>query len=188
MHSCGKREAAAFSREGKLIRFVGVCWIEKTGGLFATETGAQHNSSSLWLPGSGVGGLGTLCQSCCLQASDCKAWIEACNFRSVSVHVPAVISTPQYGRGHNSSAFEGLPTDLVSNSHPLLWWPDFTETAWNNSGLFGEWRQFVIVNIAETWIYLHSRHLLNCSTTKKNTAVIMYWGLEPTVSLNQCIR
>lgn len=58
MHSCGRGEAGAFSREGKLIRFVGVCWIEKTGGLFATETGVRRNSSSLWLRAPGSEGWG----------------------------------------------------------------------------------------------------------------------------------
>lgn len=84
----------AFGREAKLIRFAGECWREKTGGLFARETGVQSSSSSLWLLGSRVGGLGTSCQSCCLQASDCRVWMEACNFRPVSVHMPTVISTP----------------------------------------------------------------------------------------------
>lgn len=77
MRSCGRVRTGALSQEGKLIRFVGVCWREKTGGSFATETGAQHNSSGLWLQGSRVRGLETSCQSCCLQASDCRAWMEA---------------------------------------------------------------------------------------------------------------
>lgn len=122
MHSCVEVKKGASSQKGKLIKFVGVCWWDKPGGLFATETGAQCNSSSsLWLQGSRVGGLETSCQSCCLQISDCKAWTEACNLWSVCVHVPTVISTPQCGRGHNSFPFEGRPTDLLSNSQSL--WP-----------------------------------------------------------------
>lgn len=42
MHSCGRGEEGAFGRE--LIRFVGVCWTEKTGGLFATEPGVRRSS------------------------------------------------------------------------------------------------------------------------------------------------
>lgn len=41
--------------------------------------------------------------------------MEACNIRSVSVHIPSVIFTPQRGRRHNTLPFEGSPTALVSN-------------------------------------------------------------------------
>lgn len=141
--------------------------------LVCHRDGVQHNSSSLWLRGSKVGGPGTSCQSCCLQASDCKAWMEACNFRSVSAHVSTVISAPQCGRGHNIIPFEGRPTDLVSNSQPLLRRPYFSETGWNNSGLFGECRQFVITNIAE---HEHICIFIICKTVapQKNTAVMNY--------------
>lgn len=114
-HSQGR---GAFSREGKLIRFVSACWREKTGDLFATESGVQCSSCSLWLQGCRVGGLETSCQSCCLQASDCRAGMKACNFKSISVHVPAMIFTPQRLRVHNRFLFEDLPLDLVPNYQP----------------------------------------------------------------------
>lgn len=113
--------------------------------------GQQHNSSSLWLRGLPRSeGRGTSCQSCRLQASDCKARMEACNFRWLSVHVPTVISTPQCGGGHNSVLpLKAVPQIQDPTLSPCCDDHISAETGWNNSGPFGECRQFVTANIAE---------------------------------------
>lgn len=41
MHSCGRVRTGVLSQEGKLIRFVGVCWREEMRGMLATETHAH---------------------------------------------------------------------------------------------------------------------------------------------------
>lgn len=45
-----------------------------------------------------------------------KAWTEACNCSSVSVHVPTLISTRTMWQGTQQLCLEGRPKDLASNS------------------------------------------------------------------------
>lgn len=110
-----------------------------------------------------------------------------CNFRSVSVHVPTMISTPQCDRGYNSLLFEGRPTDLVSNSQTLLRWPYFFRLVWiildslENAGnchlsmlIYQNMNIFGYSSFVKLWHY-------------KNIAVINYLGLKLSVS-NQYIK
>lgn len=116
MHSCGgtKEEKKMFWPRRRLNK---VCWREKKKNrrLVCHRDREWGTAAACGVGTARLGVWKTSCQPHCLHASDLQ-WMEACNFRPVSVHVPSLISTPQYGRRHNTLPIEITSKDLVTNS------------------------------------------------------------------------
>lgn len=113
MHSCGGRQLETFGQEGELIRFVGA----KRQEAYLLQR-LEQSSTAAAAAACYVGAGGSERRRQSASPAACKPQIVermACNFRSHSVHVSSVISTPQSGRGPNTFPSESGPTDLMSN-------------------------------------------------------------------------